>query len=332
MQKTVKTEDLEVGMYVVLPLSWLKHSFLKSQFIIGSPADIQRIAEHGIEEVTVDTARGISFPNVEAISHAAEESGRIDARPPVTWQPDKIIPDEMKQAVKDKGMPSQKRAKIVYRSSVQMMERLLDDPKAENIKAVKGGIADIVDMIISSDSMSQNLLNIAAHDFYTYTHSVNVGVLGVMLSKSMFGGSDGHDMHELGAGFFLHDIGKVRVDTEIINKPGRLTEDEMRKMRIHPCQGCRILSEAGLLSEECRIAVMQHHEREDGKGYPRRMRGEDIHVYGRIGCIADVYDALTAERSYKPKLDAFSALQVMKTEMINHFQRDVFEKFVLLFS
>jgi HD-GYP domain-containing protein (c-di-GMP phosphodiesterase class II) len=213
-----------------------------------------------------------------------------------------------------------------------MMERLLEDPKAENIKEVKRGIAGIVDLIVSSDNMSHNLLNIAAHDFYTYTHSVNVGVLGVMLSKSMFGSSNGHDLHELGAGYFLHDIGKVRVDTAIINKPGRLTEDEMRQMRIHPHQGCRILSEAGLLSKECRIAIMQHHERQDGKGYPRRMRGDDIHVYGRIGCIADVYDALTAERSYKPKLDAFAALQLMKTEMINHFQRDVFEKFVLLFS
>jgi HD-GYP domain-containing protein (c-di-GMP phosphodiesterase class II) len=332
MRKTVKTKDLEVGMYVVLPLSWMKHSFLKSQFIIGSRSDIQRIAEHGIREVTVDTAKGMSFPNVETISHAADESGRADVRPPVIWEPDKIIPDELKQAVRDRGMPPRKRAKIVYRSSVHMMERLLDDPKAENIKAVKRGIADIVDLIVSSDSMSQNLLNIAAHDFYTYTHSVNVGVLGVVLTKSMFDGSDGHDMHELGAGFFLHDIGKVRVDAQIINKPGRLTEDEMRKMRIHPYQGCRILSEAGLLSEECRIAIMQHHEREDGKGYPRRMCGDDIHVYGRIGCIADVYDALTADRSYKPKLDAFSALQVMKTEMINHFRRDVFEKFVLLFS
>jgi response regulator RpfG family c-di-GMP phosphodiesterase len=332
MQKTVKTEDLEVGMYVVLPLSWLKHSFLKSQFIIGSRADIQRIAENGIEEVTVDTARGISFPNVETISHAPDGSRHTGIQPPVTWEPDKIIPDELKRAVRDKGMPSKKRAKIVYRSSVQMMERLLEDPKAENIKEVKRGIAGIVDLIISSDNMSHNLLNIAAHDFYTYTHSVNVGVLGVIMSKSMFGSSNGHDLHELGAGFFLHDIGKVRVDAAIINKPGRLTEDEMRRMRIHPHQGCKILSEAGLLSEECRIAIMQHHERQDGKGYPRRMRGDDIHVYGRIGCIADVYDALTAERSYKPRLDAFSALKVMKTEMINHFQKDVFEKFVLLFS
>lgn len=102
-------------------------------------------------------------------------------------------------------------------------------------------------------------------------------------------------------------------------------------MRIHPYQSYKILAETDQLSEECRIIAMQHHEREDGKGYPRRLRGDDIHVYGRIGCIADVYDALTAERSYKPSLSPFDALRVMRDEMINHFRKDVFEQFVLLF-
>jgi HD-GYP domain-containing protein (c-di-GMP phosphodiesterase class II) len=98
----------------------------------------------------------------------------------------------------------------------------------------------------------------------------------------------------------------------------------MKKMRIHPYQSYKILEEADQLSEECRIIALQHHEREDGRGYPRCLCGEQIHVYGRIGSIADVYDALTAERSYKPKLSPFEALQVMKEEMINHFQRDLF--------
>lgn len=176
------------------------------------------------------------------------------------------------------------------------------------------------------------MLAITAHDFYTYTHSVNVGVLAVMLSRALFRNLGAHNMHELGAGFFLHDLGKIRVDPAIINKPGILTEEEMKKMRIHPYQSCKILAEAGQLSEECRIIAFQHHEREDGKGYPRRLQGEEIHVYGRIGCIADVYDALTAERSYKPRLSPFEALRLMKEEMINHFRRDLFEKFVLLFQ
>ena len=139
-------------------------------------------------------------------------------------------------------------------------------------------------------------------------------------------------MYELGAGFFLHDLGKTRVDPAIINKRGKLTEDEMKKMRSHPYQSYKILAEANQLSEECRLIALQHHEREDGKGYPRHLRGDEIHLYGRIGCIADVYDALTAARSYKPKLSPFDALRVMKEDMSNHFEKDLFVKFVLLFA
>jgi HD-GYP domain-containing protein (c-di-GMP phosphodiesterase class II) len=138
-------------------------------------------------------------------------------------------------------------------------------------------------------------------------------------------------MHELAAGFFLHDIGKVRVDPSIINKPGRLTDEEMKQMRTHAYAGYEILSETKQLSEESKIIVLQHHERFDGTGYPFSLKGDEIHMYGRICSIADVYDALTSERSYKQKLGTFEALKVMKKEMINHFQKELFENFVLLF-
>jgi len=179
---------------------------------------------------------------------------------------------------------------------------------------------------------AKNLLTITSYDFYTYTHSVNVGVLSVLISKMLFSKSLAHDMHELGAGFFLHDIGKVRVDPAILNKPGRLTDEEMLKMRAHPYQGYKILKETEHLTEECRIIAMQHHERDDGTGYPNRLRGNDIHLYGRICCIADVYDALTSERPYKQRLTPYEALKIMKEQMISHFRKELFDKFVLLFS
>lgn len=333
MLKKIKASSLEVGMYVILPASWLDHSFLKSSFLIKSRQDIKRITDHGISEVAIDTARGLSFPNVDMISHTPEAPGDGPVKPQAGWTPEVIIPDDLKRAISNSKMPYEEKSRIVYTSSVEMMKRLIDDPKAENIREVKKEISAVVDLIISDDRTARHMLTITTHDFYTYTHSVNVGILGVMLSKELFKNSyDAHEMHELGAGFFLHDLGKVRVDSAIINKPGRLTDEEMKKMRIHPYQSYLILSEAGQLSEECRIITLQHHERDDGNGYPRRLRGQDIHIYGRIGCIADVYDALTAVRSYKPRLSPFEALRVMKEEMINHFEKDLFEKFVLLFT
>ena len=108
-------------------------------------------------------------------------------------------------------------------------------------------------------------------------------------------------MNELGTGFFLHDLGKVNINQDILNKPGRLTDEEMNEVKRHPAQGFKILNETKHLTEESKLIVLQHHERQDGKGYPKGLKGEAIHIYGRICSIADVYDALTSDRPYRKK-------------------------------
>jgi HD-GYP domain-containing protein (c-di-GMP phosphodiesterase class II) len=103
-------------------------------------------------------------------------------------------------------------------------------------------------------------------------------------------------------------------------------------MRRHPGMGFKLLTETKQINEECRLIVLQHHERNDGTGYPRKLRGDDIHIYGRICSVADVFDALVSERPYRQKLKPFEALKLMRDEMLGHFQKEVFEKFVLLFK
>jgi len=324
MIKTIKVQDLAIGMYITLPVSWFKHPFLKNEFIIISQDQIDRIIDHGITEIVIDTEKG-----ERTDAHPAGGPANV---PPKTWTPEKLVPPELREAIHDKTLPPDKKSKLVYESSRVLVDRLFEDPKTENIREAKKSISEIVDMIIADDATSRELLKITSYDFYTYTHSVNVGVFSVLLAKSVFKGSDAHDMHELGAGFFLHDIGKVRIDPAIINKRGKLTEEEMYTMKSHPYQGYKILKETNQLTEECMIIVMQHHEREDGSGYPRSLKGEQIHAYGRICCIADVYDALTSERPYKQKLSTFEALKLMKEELLNHFHQELFQKFVFLFT
>jgi HD-GYP domain-containing protein (c-di-GMP phosphodiesterase class II) len=159
-----------------------------------------------------------------------------------------------------------------------------------------------------------------------------VGFLGIALAKALYRHSDGHDMEELGAAFFLHDIGKVRVSSGLINKPARLSREEILQMRAHPQEGHDLLRDAGVLSDECRVVILQHHERYDGSGYPLEVSGSDIHPYSRICCMADVFDALTSERSYKKPLPLFEALKLMRDEMAAHFDQDMFRRFVLLFA
>ncbi len=312
-------------MFVLLPLSWFKHPFLKNQFKLTSVTEIEKLRDAGFKTVRIDTAKSeqahpeVVLPDKEQIN------------PPKKWKPEDIVPPELTAAVRSKTISPQNKAAVVKKASMALMGRLMEDPSAQNIKAAKQGIIEMVDCIISDDETSQCLLNITSHDLYTYTHSVNVGFLAVLLAKNLFKGNLSHNMRELGAGFFLHDLGKVNIDSAIINKPGRLTDEEMQAMRRHPVEGAKILAKTKQLSKEAEIIVMQHHERTDGSGYPHQLKGKEIHTYARICAIADVYDALTSERSYKQKLPPLQALQVMRDEMINHFERELFERFVMLF-
>jgi len=327
MLTKIKSRELKVGMYVVLEQGWLKHPFLKNSFLIHSEKQLRKFIEYGIDEVEIDPSRSQASMDVQTITHPGAAAG-----PTEPWDTNRGITNALKDAIEDKTMPPEKKAVTVYEHSHQLMIKLFAEPTAAAIGASKEAIGNLADLIIADDETALNLLKITSHDFYTYTHSVNVGVLGISLAKRLYGKSNDHDMRELGAGFFLHDLGKVRVDSAILNKPSRLDDGEMNKMRIHPYQSFRILEASSHLSLECRVIAMQHHEREDGTGYPRRLKGNEIHDYARICCIADIFDALTAERSYKKALTPFQALQIMKEQLLGHFHKEIFTNFVLLFG
>jgi len=315
---------------VVLDLPWHRHPFLRSSFFLSSENDIRRLLQTGIEEVIVDVALSENVSSAPVALEKPVSLEKVSFLPPA-WNPDNLIPSELQEAITNSGLAPPEKAGIVRKSCLLLMERLLESPTAENIHTAKQAIYDVVDLITSEREMVQHLLEITSHDFYTYTHSVNVGILSVSLCKAFFGQSDDHNMRELGAAFFLHDLGKVRIDSSYINKPGRLTEEEMRQMKHHPTYGFDILDEARELSDECRLVVLEHHEREDGSGYPLVLRKDKIHIYARICSIADVYDALTSGRSYKQPMAPFFALKLMKEEMIGHFHPELFEKFVRMF-
>jgi HD-GYP domain-containing protein (c-di-GMP phosphodiesterase class II) len=337
MKKRIGASELQIGMYVNLG-TWTGHNFLRSNFRIKSENQIRAIIDSGIGEVEIDLSRSDVAPTdplLDDISHISHSDTPAKTEPPAPlpdWNQNNLVPAGLLAAIEDRRMPPDQKSEAVYRHSVELMEHLLETPSAENIQTSKKVIGAITDLILSDDQTANNLLRITSHDFYTYTHSVNVGVTSIMLAKELFRDSDAHDLHELGAGFFLHDLGKVNVDAAIINKPGRLTEEEMCRMRIHPYQGYKLLKEANALSEECRYIVLQHHEMSDGSGYPKRLKEDEIHLYAKICCIADVFDALTAERSYKRAMTPFEALQLMKDEMLQHFQKELFDSFVKLFK
>ncbi len=338
MIKKVNTKDLKVGMFINLGGSWLKHSFLRPAFKLHSHKQIAKIIRTGFSSVMVDLERSdpvvvrelTGKQDVYEHEYAALHSKPADV--PVDFSPLDQISDELQAAIEDQKLPPRKKAEAVYSHSIRMMDSILEEPSAENILSGKKMIYGIVNHILADDGTADALSQITSHDYYTYTHSVNVGLFSMLLAKAVFKSGHDHDMRELGAGFFLHDLGKCDIPAQLINKPDRLTPDEWQLMRDHPSRGYKLLAEANQLTWECHAIVMQHHEREDGTGYPFGLKQDEIHLYGRICSIADVYDALTSTRAYKKKLPPFEALNVMKDEMIHHLNRDLFNIFVKLFS
>jgi len=320
----IPVDELEIGMFVEIPVSWHEHPFLRNNFLITSEAEINKIIDSGIEHVKVDFGRSrLRAGGPKSLSGPVKDPGEDNGI--------NVVPPELISSIHDKTLASEKKANLVIEHSMVMMQNLLNKPSTYRINEAKKGISEIVNLILQDDYTTYYLININSHDFYTYTHSVNVGILGVTLAKSFFKNSSDHDIHALGVGFFLHDLGKVKINQEIINKPAKLTEEEMREIRRHPADGYKILLETRQLTTESRLIVLQHHERYDGSGYPRGLRKDEIHIYARLCSLADVYDALTSDRPYKKRLEPFEALKLMREEMLFHFQAELFEKFVLMF-
>ena len=332
--KEIPLEDLRIGMFIMLDLAWYEHPFLKNHFSLSSEDEIRKIKALGLKSVKIDTARSLLPPKdlpgatspvpTLAPPPQAKEGGRPDGG---------AVPDDLLAVLNDRALLPERKARLLRQHSFTMMRNLFEEPTAENIEDVKRGTSEIVDLILRDDETTFYLINITDHDYYTYTHSVSVGFLAIALAKSVFRNSDHHDLHALGAGFFLHDLGKTKIDLGIINKPCRLTESEMDEMKQHPGIGFFLLQDAQQMTNELRLIVLQHHEKLNGTGYPERIGGEQIHVYGRLCAIADIFDALTSKRPYRERMPSFAALKLMKEEMMPfHIQKDLFEKFVLLFK
>ena len=319
MEEKVSVNNLKVGMYIRLNLSWMEHPFFKSHFLLTSQEQIRKLIGTGIKEVQVDYSRSL-VEDKEPVSEVLPEHKKS------------IVSERLRETIFDKTLPPLTKARQVHEHTEEMIKNLLDNPTVENIIDTKQAIANVVDLILDDMETSQHLMMITDHDYYTYTHSVHVGILSVCLARNYFGHSNAHDLHELGAGFFLHDLGKIRIDQRLIKKPGKLTDEEIQVMKKHPNLGYTILQETKQMTEESKIIILQHHERYDGTGYPEGLKGSDLHIYGKICSIADVYDALTTDRPYRKKMKPFDGLKIMKEQMINHFQKDLFDHFVLMIA
>ncbi len=203
---------------------------------------------------------------------------------------------------------------------------LLKQNKSIDIAEIKSVIGDIVDQIIRNPNIVYNMVDIRSHDNYTYAHSVNVCVISVMVGIAL--NLNRKQLETLGIGALLHDIGKILIDNEILNKPAKLEPNESELVRKHAKDGYELIKQKTNINFLSSHIVFQHHEREDGSGYPRGLTRKRIHHFSKIVAVADTYDAMTSNRVYQKEITSQQAIEEIKFEAGRKFDPEVVEAFL----
>jgi len=216
----------------------------------------------------------------------------------------------------------------LYQDAVAGAEQLFEKALAEGRiyeDDVKESFQPLVDNFRSERDVVSLLLMLNSQDDYTYQHSVQVGMLSYYIARWL-GWSEEETLRAGKAGF-LHDIGKCKIADAILNKPDRLTDDEFREIRNHPVYGYEILRHS-FDDDAVALAALQHHERMDGKGYPKGLTGDRIHPLAKVVAVADVYSAMISTRVYSEKKDLLFVLRELYELSFRELDPDVTHTFI----
>jgi HD-GYP domain-containing protein (c-di-GMP phosphodiesterase class II) len=319
MIKRIHVSQLKPGMYIHdLNCDWMSHPFLRRHFRVESEADAARIADAGIHEVYIDTARGSDAPgapSVEEVRRATEQEMLLAATPSPC--PNVPLGEEMD------------RARRLLREAGKIVRETMEDARLGNhvrLEKIEPAVERITESILRNGGALLSLARVKDKDDYTFVHSVSVCVLLVSFGRSV--GVAGDDLKHLGIGGLLHDIGKTSIPDAILNKPGPLSEDEFRVMQSHAAESRRILAATPGISLAALQIAGEHHERFDGSGYPGGLKGDAISPLGQMAAICDVYDAITSDRVYHKGMAPAVALRKIFEWGKFHFNPDLVQAFL----
>ena len=286
----IKVDDLQVGMYVAeLDRPWLETSFLFQGFVLGSEKDI-KVLRDCCEFVYVDMERSSNRINKKLAPRSVAHRGglRKSSREISPQRPHVVsFEDEMGEARK------------LHKQARFHVESMFDDARMGRTVDT-GGAKKMVNALVGSIIRNPDALTwmtqLKNKDNYTALHSLNVCVLTLTFGRHL--GMEEAALQEIGLGGFMHDIGKLRVPLDVINKPGKLSMGEFELMKKHPQYGRDLLSRSGGVPSSTIEIAFSHHERAAGQGYPRGIKQEQISQFSRIVAIVDIYDALSSDRVY----------------------------------
>lgn len=321
MIKNIDIADIKIGMYVHdLNCDWTSHPFFRKRFLIKNDAEIAKIIEAGIHELYIDTEKGLDVRHARSVDevNASLQQQMIEA---VTSKPAPIIALSFAEELG--------RANRIKSQAHALVKTVMQDVRlgrAVELEQVEPMIESITESVLSNSGALLTLLRIKNKDDYTFLHSVSVGTLMIAFCRSV--GMDMETIHLAGLGGILHDTGKALVPDEILNKPGRLTEEEFDIIKRHPRDGFDILSRTEGICEIPLDITLHHHERVDGSGYPHNLKGDTISTLAKMAAIVDVYDAITADRCYHKGMAPTDALRKIFEWSKYHFDPKLVQAFM----
>ncbi len=317
----INSSELQVGMYVSgLDRPWLEVPFPVQGFRIESPEDILNIQKY-CKYVYVDSTKS-AIPAIKA-KHKATDRPRksnqqiFQGRTLKSYEDSSSWTDEF---------PRAKAAVDTLMETVDSIFEQVTHNGALDVVRVKQSVDPMIDSISRNPDACIWLARMKQQDTYTYQHSVGASIWAVALGRQL--GLPKSDLRSLAVGGLLFDIGKLKVDPELLGTTQALTDAEFAELRSHVGLGVDMIVKSGLMNKDVLDMVSHHHERHDGSGYPQGLSGDRIPVFARIAAIVDCYDAITSHRSYSRALPPSAAIKKMYEWRDLEFQAELVEEFI----
>jgi len=241
----------------------------------------------------------------------------------------KYVETNLPVLMNDESLDPLERQNVLYQASVNYMQEIFDSPAIsirQNVDRCRKLLESILNDVMSSNGVMTALSGLVDHNAYTYVHSVQVATYSVSLHVRLFN-LEHDELLDVGIGSLFHDYGKVYVPRALLDKPGKLSATEFVELKKHPVYGYSTLKDLDIFSPVSLGIVKHHHEKENGKGYPDGLTSYDIARSSKITAIADVFSALTTDRSYRKALSKDEALEIMYGEMEGSFDTQYLETF-----
>ena len=316
-EKSIKIpiSTLTVGMFVTA-IEDSKRVNLANAGRVPSEQAVKQLVKNGVKFAWVDkelSVKGSVFKPVKVVEEIEQ-------------------PQEASTPVKRKKVSrfsQQKKAQKIIKEAKGLANRILTqtfEGKPIHVSELDDLADDMIESVLLDSDALHCVSALRNKDEYLLEHSVNVATLLVTFGKHL--GLPKETLKQMAIGGIIHDVGKIKVDDKVLHKPARLTPEEFEHMKLHQVYAKEIITTVTGLSDVSRDVCLMHHEKLDGNGYPAGLKGDEIPLHGRMSCIVDIYDALTADRCYKQGMSPAEAFKILLSLTPNHLDKELVYKFI----